>query len=112
MSIFLIVSISHTFSPKFLFIKLSSSKNFEVYLGKITVNRSHPKKARGALEAPQQFPSIYRLEPQKGSHLVRITQSQSQLFSLYIPSAHCSLKESNVTCLLFERQGMAFPWDG
>lgn len=60
----------------------------------------------------QQSPSIYRLRPQKQSHLVRITQSQSQLFGLYIPCARCSLKESNATCLLFERQGMAFPWDG
>lgn len=110
-SIFLIVSISCTFSPEFLFIKFPSSKNFEVYLGVTPVNRSHPKKARRVLEA-QQPPSIYRLRPQKGSHLVRITQSQSQLFGLYIPSARCSLKESKATCLLFERQGMAFPWDG
>lgn len=82
-SIFKIVSISHILSPEFLFIELPGSENFEVCLGEITVNRSHPKKARGALEAPQQSPSIYRLGPQKGSHFVRITQSQSQLFGSY-----------------------------
>lgn len=110
MSIFLIVRLVIPSLPNFFLSNFQVLRILGVYLGKITVNRSHPKKARGPWKHLNNS-SIYRLEPPEGSHLVRITQSQSQLFSLYMPL--CSLFLEGKQCpLVFSLKGRGWHFLG